>query len=98
MSRITVRYDLRDIAHDAMLQHSLAPDFPKAAVDEAGRMSAARPGQNSGIRDLRNLIWCSIDNDDSRDLDQLSVAEALGDRVTRILVAIADVDALVKPG
>jgi exoribonuclease-2 len=97
MSRITVRYDLRDIAHDAMLQHGLAPDFPKQALDDAGRMSAARPGQAGGIRDLRNLIWCSIDNDDSRDLDQLSVAEALGDGVTRILVAVADVDALVKP-
>ena len=52
----------------------------------------------SGIRDLTDLLWASIDNDDSRDLDQLTVAEALpGDKV-KIRVAVADVDALVKDG
>ena len=51
-----------------------------------------------GIRDLTDLLWASIDNDDSRDLDQLTVAEALpGDKV-KIRVAVADVDALVKDG
>ena len=50
------------------------------------------------VRDLRNLLWASIDNDDSRDLDQLTVAEALpGDNI-KILVAVADVDSLVKNG
>ena len=50
------------------------------------------------VRDLRNLLWASIDNDDSRDLDQLTVAEAMpGDQI-KILVAIADVDSLVKNG
>jgi exoribonuclease-2 len=49
-------------------------------------------------KDLRNLPWCSIDNDDSRDLDQLTVAEAMPGSSARILVAIADVDALVKKG
>ncbi len=48
------------------------------------------------MRDLRNLAWCSIDNDDSRDLDQLTVAEALPDGSVKILVAIADVEAVVK--
>ena len=47
------------------------------------------------IRDLRALLWCSIDNDDSRDLDQLSVAQPAAQGAVRILVAIADVDALV---
>ena len=47
---------------------------------------------------MRNLLWASIDNDDSRDLDQLTVAEAMpGDKV-KILVAVADVDSLVKDG
>ena len=42
------------------------------------------------------MIWCSIDNDDSRDLDQLTVAEAMPEGAVKILVAIADVDAVVK--
>ena len=49
----------------------------------------------TGVRDLRDRLWASIDNDDSRDLDQLTVAEALEGGRTRILVAVADVDALV---
>jgi exoribonuclease-2 len=98
MGRITVRYDLRDIAHNAMLYHGLAPDFPQAALDDARAMTAARPEAAASIRDLRDLLWCSIDNDDSRDLDQLSVAEAIGKGATRIMVAVADVDALVKAG
>jgi VacB/RNase II family 3'-5' exoribonuclease len=53
---------------------------------------------NSGVRDLRGLLWVSIDNDDSRDLDQISVAESLPDGVVKILVAVADVDAAVKKG
>ena len=59
-----------------------------------------RPGtrRRSQIRDLRALLWCSIDNDDSRDLDQLSVAEPLAGGARRILVAVADVDATVAAG
>ncbi len=50
------------------------------------------------VRDLRDLIWASIDNDDSRDLDQLTVAVAMPDDRVKIMVAVADVDALVKKG
>ena len=57
---------------------------------------AAEP--RDGLLDLRELLWCSIDNDDSRDLDQLTVAQELADGRTKILVAIADVDALVVAG
>lgn len=58
------------------------------------------PGRDDGadVHDLTNLLWCSIDNDDSLDLDQLTVCEPLQDGNLKVLVAIADVDALVKKG
>ena len=78
-----------------MIEHGLEPDFPQAARDELAGITQAA---TADVRDMRDLLWASIDNDDSRDLDQLTVVEALaGDRV-RILVAVADVDALVHKG
>jgi len=80
-----------------MIDRGLLPEFSDAAIAEARRLaeeaSAARPAD--GERDLRGLLWASIDNDDSMDLDQLSVAEALPSGQTKVLVAIADVDAKV---
>src|SRR5207247_11156166 len=87
---------LDDIARQAMLERGLAPDFSDAAKKQADAISA--PASEDGLRDMRNLLWCSIDNDDSRDLDQLTVAEDLGGGKVRCLIAIADVDALVKRG
>jgi len=91
-------FDLKSIARRAMLEHRLEPDLPAAA---AAQLAAIRgPAMNRGpqIRDQRALLWCSIDNDDSRDLDQLSVAQPLPGGAVRILVAIADVDASVARG
>ena len=88
--------DLRRIAHDAMQERGLLPDFSSAVVAETNRIAGAATASGSEIRDLRNLDWVSIDNDDSRDLDQLTVAQPLDAGPVRILVAIADVDALVK--
>src|SRR5581483_9376585 len=90
---------LRAIAHDVMLQRGLLPDFSDGVLREVAAMSgpataASAPG--AAILDLRNLPSFSIDNDDSRDLDQLSAAEALAGGDVRVLVAVADVDALVK--
>jgi exoribonuclease R len=74
---------LKDIAHKAMLARSLLPDFSAEVLAELGqlRAPAVAEGKLAGgfqeIRDLRSLLWASIDNDDSLDLDQLSVAEAL---------------------
>ena len=90
------RYDLRRIARDAMLQHGLLPEFSDEVLAETGKIDAAAGRIGSDIRDLRQLLWCSIDNDDSRDLDQLSVGEAMAGGQTRVLVAIADVDSLVR--
>ncbi len=89
---------LRGIARRAMLERGLLPDSSAAALAELGEIRSPAAINGEPARDLRGLLWASIDNDDSRDLDQLTVAEAMpGDRV-RILVAVADVDALVKDG
>ncbi len=87
---------LRSIARRAMMERGLLPDFSPAAVDEA--RAAAPAGPDGAARDLRGLLWSSIDNDDSRDLDQLAVAEALDGGAIRLLVAIADVDACAPKG
>jgi len=89
------RHDLKTIAHQAMLDRNLQPDFPKAALAQAGSLTGPADRSDSNIRDLRELPWMSIDNDDSMDLDQLSVAEKTSDG-TRLFVGIADVDALVR--
>jgi exoribonuclease-2 len=81
-----------------MIGRGLFPDFSREAIAELDRINTPATRTEEPIRDLRNLLWCSIDNDDSRDLDQLTVAEAMpGDKV-KILVAVADVDAIVKKG
>ena len=89
---------LQGIAHAAMLQQGLLPDFSSAVIAETEKIKQAAAASGAATRDLRSLLWASIDNDDSRDLDQLSVAESLAGRAVKILVAIADVDALVKKG
>jgi VacB/RNase II family 3'-5' exoribonuclease len=90
---------LQKIARQAMLERGLLPDFSTEALAELGQLqpaAAARPDES--VRDLTGLLWASIDNDDSRDLDQLTVAEELpGDKI-KLLAAIADVDALVNNG
>ena len=79
-----------------MLERGLLPDFSPQALAELDGIHGPALRAEESTRDLRNLIWCSIDNDASRDLDQLTVAAAMPDGATKILVAIADVDALVK--
>ncbi len=89
------RTDLKNIARRAMVERGLLPDFSAAAMAELARIQGAATDRHAGMRDLRELLWSSIDNDDSRDLDQLTVAEPHVDRSVTILVAIADVDELV---
>ena len=92
------RADLKAIARQAMRDRDLLPDFSPAATAEAARAMTAAAGGAPGVRDLRGLLWASIDNDDSRDLDQLTVAEPLAGAAVKVLVAIADVDAVVHKG
>jgi VacB/RNase II family 3'-5' exoribonuclease len=87
---------LQEIAHRAMLERGLSPDFPVQALAELDKILGPATRTEESTRDLRKLLWCSIDNDDSRDLDQLTVAEAMPERAVKVLVAIADVDAVVK--
>jgi len=88
--------DLKRVARRAMQDYQLQPDFPPAALLQLGAL--IHPADDSGpdIRDLRTLLWASIDNDDSRDLDQLSVAQPLANGTVKVWVAIADVDSLVS--
>lgn len=81
-----------------MREHGLEPDFPPAALAQLRAIGAPGAAAGADVRDLRSLLWCSIDNDESRDLDQLSVAEVLAGGATRVWVAIADVDATVAAG
>ncbi len=92
------REELRAIAKRAMIQRGLLPDFSAAVLTETAGMTRAATETDPSIRDLRGPLWCSIDNDDSRDLDQLSVAEPRSGGAVKILVAVADVDALVRAG
>jgi exoribonuclease-2 len=91
------RHDLHAIAVRAMLERGFQPEPSAAARAEVAAIHGPAAA-DGGTRDLRDRLWCSIDNDDSRDLDQLSTAEPLPGGGTRVLVAVADVDALVKPG
>ena len=89
---------LQRIARRAMLERGLLPDFSAEALAELAGVQAPVTMDGEQVRDLRDLLWVSIDNDDSRDLDQLTVAEAMpGDKI-KILVAVADVDSFVKKG
>lgn len=95
-TRLHQRSDLTTIATLAMFSRGLQPEFSPAATKQLAQIKGPAHEEDSRIRDLRALPWCSIDNDDSRDLDQLTVGETLPHGRVRIFVAVADVDALVK--
>jgi VacB/RNase II family 3'-5' exoribonuclease len=89
---------LLNIARQVMTNNGLQPDFGDAALKQLASITGPATDSSPDIRDLRHLLWASIDNDNSRDLDQLSVADSASAGAVKILVAIADVDALVKRG
>jgi VacB/RNase II family 3'-5' exoribonuclease len=90
-------FDLQAAAWRVMREAGLEPEIPPAAQAEA-RAATAAADAAAPARDLRDRLWSSIDNDSSRDLDQLEWAEALGGGRARLLLAIADVDVLVPAG
>jgi VacB/RNase II family 3'-5' exoribonuclease len=87
---------LQRIARRVMIERGLLPDFSVQAIAELDGIHGAVTNVEKSTRDFRNLAWCSIDNDDSHDLDQLTVAEAMPGGAVKILVAIADVEVVVK--
>lgn len=89
------KQELARLAADAMRERGLRPEFSNDALRQLDGIDGPGVEAGPGIDDLVSLPWCSIDNDDSRDLDQLTVAEPLPDGAVRIRVAIADVDVLV---
>ena len=87
-------FNLTLAARQDMLEHGFEPDFPPEALRQLATIEAAPA---AGLRDLTSLLWSSIDNDDSRDLDQIEWAEQLPDGI-RVLVGVADVDSAVTLG
>src|ERR1700687_4128272 len=92
--------DLQAVARQAMLDNGFEPDFSSQVQQQLRELIAHSPhvAPDANIRDLRALLWSSIDNDSSRDLDQAEVAERLPNGETKILVGISDVDAFVPKG
>lgn len=93
-----LHYDLAAAARRSMIEHGFEPDFPPAVKEQLQQLRAHPPAAAQGARDLRDLLWSSIDNDTSRDLDQIEYAEALPDGSHRVLIGIADVDAYAPKG
>ncbi len=89
---------LRSIARRAMIEKGLLPDFSDEAMAELAGMQTPAIIDDERIRDLRDILWSSIDNDDTRDIDQLTAAQAMPGDAVKILVAVADVDAMVRNG
>jgi exoribonuclease-2 len=93
------RENLQAAAHQEMLGNGFHPDFPPQIQTQIASIRSAAPvAAGPAVKDLRNLLWSSIDNDSSRDLDQIEYAESQPDGNTRVLVGVADVDGSVPKG
>src|ERR1043165_1416620 len=92
--------DIRPVAREARVEAVFEPDFPteEEREVEADERAGEAASPDSSVRDLRDLLWSSIDNRESRDLDQVEYAERLASGGYRVLVGIADVDAFVPKG
>ena len=89
--------DLQATAKEIMQRYGFEPDFPPQVPQQLADLKAHPPRIAAGgdVRDLRNLLWSSIDNDTSRDLDQIEVAERASNGDVKVMIGIADVDAFV---
>lgn len=96
----TSSFDLQAMARQVMLARGFKPNFPPATQQQLAAIKAHPPvlAPSAKVRDLRGLLWSSIDNDTSKDLDQIEVAERLSDGGIKVMIGIADVDAFVAKG
>jgi len=95
----SIHFDLVAAARASMIEHGFEPDFPAGAETELAALQAHHGVLTSdGAKDLRDLLWSSIDNDTSKDLDQIEWAEQLPGGRIRILIGVADVDSRVAVG
>src|ERR1700694_371562 len=93
----TGSFDLRGIAHQAMLDAGFSPDMPQSVTAELQSLSSPEPDRAAApLHVRRSLVWSSIDDAKSRDLDQVEYVERFPSGGLRVLVGIADVDALVE--
>ena len=98
-SRQPVQFNLVAAAHASMIEHGFQPEFPAGSDTQLASIQAhPEPPAVPGAQDLRSLLWSSIDNDTSKDLDQIEWAEQLADDRIRVLIGVADVDARVGRG
>ena len=91
-------FNLEAAARQSMMEHGFEPDYPPQVKQEVSALQAHPPQWPPPVSDLRHLLWSSIDNDTSRDLDQIEYADLLPDGSTRVRIGIADVDAFVPKG
>lgn len=88
--------DLQATAKTIVQEHGFNPEFPaEVGTQLAGIKDRPQVAQSDGVRDLRDLLWSSIDNDTSRDLDQIEVAERASDGNVKVMIGIADIDVFV---
>jgi exoribonuclease-2 len=89
--------DLQATAKEIMQEHGFDPDFPASVLGQLSSLKdLTQVSATNGIRDMRNLLWSSIDNDTSRDLDQLEVVEGTSNGDVKVMIGIADIDAFVS--
>lgn len=98
MQNSEISLDLTTLAKQSMSEKHFLTDFPVAVLQEVNKIASSESPIPTDVKDMRHLLWFSLDNDESRDLDQLTYAEQLDGEQFKIYVAVADVDSLVKKG
>lgn len=93
-----VHFDLKAAARRSMIEHGFEPDYPEPVEQQLEQLREHPPQLAAGAKDLRAWLWSSIDNDTSRDLDQIEFAEPVTGGGYRVCIGIADVDSFVPKG